>query len=75
MLEVSGSITDNRPRHTKDVIKMEPVVHLFSTDSIIKETLALSQTKNNTNTTTFEGLIDIHVHIWKIDLMSNELPH
>ena len=29
--EVPGSIPSQGPRHTKDVIKMEPVVPLFST--------------------------------------------
>ena len=31
MREVSGSIPSQGPRHTKDVLKMVPVVPLFST--------------------------------------------
>ena len=31
VLEVPGSIPRQGPRHTKDIIKMEPVVDLFST--------------------------------------------
>jgi len=31
VLEVTGSIPSQGPRHTKDVVKMVPVVPLFST--------------------------------------------
>ena len=39
--EVPGSIPSQGPRHTKDVIKMVPVVPLFSTQQ--RKRLALSQ--------------------------------
>ena len=39
--EVPGSIPSQGPRHTKDVIKMVPVVPLFGT--LKREILALSQ--------------------------------
>ena len=35
--EVSGSIPSQGPRHTKDVIKMVPVVPLFSTEHSKRE--------------------------------------
>ena len=41
--EVSGSIPSQGPRHTKDVIKMVPVVPLFSTEHSKGKILALSQ--------------------------------
>ena len=41
--EVSGSIPSQGPRHTKDVIKMVPVVSLFSTEYSKGKLLALSQ--------------------------------
>ena len=41
--EVPGSIPSQGPRHTKDVIKMVPVVPLFSTEHSIGKILALSQ--------------------------------
>ena len=41
--EVPGSIPSPRPRHTKDVIKMVPVVPLFSTEHSKGKILALSQ--------------------------------
>ena len=41
--EVPGSIPSQGPRHTKDVIKMVPVVPLFSTEHSKGELLALSQ--------------------------------
>ena len=40
---VPGSIPSQRPRHTKDVIKMVPVVPLFSTEHSEGKILALSQ--------------------------------
>ena len=40
---VPGSIPSQRPRHTKDVIKMAPVVSLFSTEHSKGKILALSQ--------------------------------
>ena len=44
MREVPGSIPSQGRRQTKDVIKMVPVVHLFSTQLRVKrEILALSQ--------------------------------
>ena len=41
--EVPGSIHCQGPRHTKDVIKMVPVVPLFSTQHSKGKILALSQ--------------------------------
>ena len=41
--EVPGSIPSQGPRHTKDVIKMVPVVPLFSTEHSKVKILALSQ--------------------------------
>jgi len=41
--EVPGSIPSQGPRHTKDVIKMVPVVPLFSTEHSEGKILALSQ--------------------------------
>ena len=41
--EVPGSIPSQEQRHTKDVIKMVPVVPLFSTEHYKREILALSQ--------------------------------
>ena len=41
--EVPGSIPSQGPRHTKDVIKMVPVVPLFSTQHSKGKILALSQ--------------------------------
>ena len=41
--EVPGSIPSQGPRHTKDVIKMVLVVHLFSTEHSKGKILALSQ--------------------------------
>ena len=41
--EVPGSIPSQAPRHTKDVIKMVPVVPLFSTQHSKGKILALSQ--------------------------------
>ena len=42
--EVSGSIPSQGPRHTKDIIKVVPVVYcLFSTQQRKREILALSQ--------------------------------
>ena len=41
--EVPGSIPSKGPRHTKDVIKMVPVVPLFSTEHSKGKILALSQ--------------------------------
>ena len=41
--EVPGSIPSQGPRHTKDVIKMVPVVPLFSTEHSNGKILALSQ--------------------------------
>ena len=41
--EVPGSIPSQGPRHTKDVIKMVPVVPLFSTERSKRKILALSQ--------------------------------
>ena len=41
--EVPGSIPSQGPRHTKDVIKMVPVVPLFSTKHSKRKILALSQ--------------------------------
>ena len=41
--EVPGSIPSQGPRHTKDAIKMVPVVPLFSTQTLKREILALSQ--------------------------------
>ena len=43
MREVPGSIPSQGPRHTKDVIKMVPVVPLFSTEHSKGKILALSQ--------------------------------
>ena len=43
MREVPGSIPSQRPRHTKDFIKMVPVVPLFSTEHSKGKILALSQ--------------------------------
>ena len=43
MREVPGSIPSQGPRHTKDVIKMVPVVPLFSTEHSKTKILALSQ--------------------------------
>ena len=40
---VPGSIHSQGPRHTKDVIKMVPVVPLFSTEHSKNKILALSQ--------------------------------
>ena len=47
-LEVLGSIPSQGPRHTKAVIKMVPVVHLFSTEHSERKILALSQELNRT---------------------------
>ena len=41
--EVPGSIPSQGPRHTKDVIKMVPVVPLFGTEHSKGKILALSQ--------------------------------
>ena len=41
--EVPGSIPSQGPRHTKDVIKMVPVVPLFSSEHSKGKILALSQ--------------------------------
>ena len=41
--EVLGSIPSQGPRHTKDVIKMVPVVPLFSNEHSKGKILALSQ--------------------------------
>ena len=41
--EVPGSIPSQGPRHTKDIIKMVPVVPLFSTEHSKGKILALSQ--------------------------------
>ena len=41
--EVPGSIPSQGPRHTKDVIKLVPVVPLFSTEYSKGQILALSQ--------------------------------
>ena len=41
--EIPGSIPSQGPRHTKDVIKMVPVVPLFSTEHSKGKILALSQ--------------------------------
>ena len=41
--EVPSSIPSQGPRHTKEVIKMVPVVPLFSTQHCKREILALSQ--------------------------------
>ena len=41
--EVPGSIPSQGPRHTKDVIKMVPVVPLFSTEHSKGKILALIQ--------------------------------
>ena len=41
--EVPGSIPSQGPRHTKDVIKMVPVVPLFSIEHSKGKKLALSQ--------------------------------
>ena len=41
--EVPGSIPQQGPRHTKDVIKMVPVVPLFSTEHLKGKILTLSQ--------------------------------
>ena len=42
MREVLGSIPSQGPRHTKDVIKMVPVVPLLSTEHSEGKILALS---------------------------------
>ena len=44
-----GSIPSEGPRHTKDVIKMVPVVPLFSTEHSKGEILALSQELRSEN--------------------------
>ena len=41
--DVPGSIPSQGPRHTKDVIKIVPVVPLFSTEHSKGKILALSQ--------------------------------
>jgi len=41
--EVAGSIPSQGLRHTKDIIKMVPVVPLFSTERPKGKILALSQ--------------------------------
>ena len=41
--EVPGPIFSQGPRHTKDVIKMVPIVPLFSTQHLNGEILALSE--------------------------------
>jgi len=41
--EVPGSIPSQGPRHTKDVIKMVPVVPFFEHSTLKREILALSQ--------------------------------
>jgi len=41
--EVPASIPSQGPRHTKDIIKMVPVVPLFSTEHTKGKILALSQ--------------------------------
>ena len=43
MREVPASIPSQGPRHTKDVIKMVPVVPLFGTRHLKREILALSE--------------------------------
>jgi len=43
MREVLGSIPSQGPRHTKEVIKMVPVVPLFGTEHSKGKILALSQ--------------------------------
>ena len=43
MYQVPGSIPSQGPSHTKDVIKMVPVVPLFSTEHLKGKLLALSQ--------------------------------
>ena len=43
MRDVPGSIPSQGPRHTKDVIKMVPVVPLYSTEHSKGKILALSQ--------------------------------
>ena len=43
MREVPGSIPCQGPRHTKDVIRMVPVVPLFSTEHSKGKKMALSQ--------------------------------
>ena len=43
VLEVPGSIPSQGPRHTKDVIKMVPVVPLFGTEHSKGKILALSE--------------------------------
>jgi len=43
VLEVPGSIPSQGPRHTKDIIKMVPVVPLLSTEHSKGKILALSQ--------------------------------
>ena len=43
MREVPGSIPSQGPRHIKDVIKMVPVVPLFSTEHSKWKILTLSQ--------------------------------
>jgi len=47
--EVPGSIPSQGLRHTKDVIKMVPVVPLFSTDHSKGKLLALSGGDEKTN--------------------------
>ena len=48
--ELPGSIPNQGPRHTKDVIKMVPVVLLFSTERSKGKILALSQELKQENT-------------------------
>ena len=45
VLEVPGSIPSQGPRHTKDIIKMEPVVPLFSTQHVKGNTGSFSRIK------------------------------
>ena len=45
MREIPGSIPSQGPRHTKDVIKMVPIVPLFWHSTSKREILALSEEK------------------------------
>ena len=49
MRDFPGSIPSQGPRHTKDVIKMVPVVPLFSTEHSKGKILALSQELRSEN--------------------------
>ena len=66
VLEVPGSIPSQGPRHTWNIIKIVPVVPLFSTQHKKGNTDSLSDKRKNNNTI-FEGLMED----W---LLSNELP-